>query len=138
MAFQLRNINRTDELVSSNDKCASKPHPSANLLMTRKPLQEVDGITVDKRCQITEYQFSKCVTGIQETGHSRHALVNKSSCYEMDGRRSSPCIGINSSLHRYTQNDSGAHPASVLMVPGQGGRSVKSSSHDRMPRTGKR
>jgi len=59
-------------------------------------------------CQITEYQFSKCVTGIQETGHSRHALVNKSSCNEMDGGGSSPCTSINSSLRHYVQNDTGA------------------------------
>jgi hypothetical protein len=59
-------------------------------------------------CQITEYQFSKCATGIQVTEHSRHALVNKSSCNEMDGRGSSPCISINCSLRRYVQNDSGA------------------------------
>jgi len=59
-------------------------------------------------CQITEYQFSKCATGIQETGHSRHALVNKSSCNEMDGRVSSPCTMINSSFRHYVQSDSGA------------------------------
>lgn len=59
-------------------------------------------------CQITEYQFSKCVTGTQETGHSRHVLVNKSSCNEMDGRGSSPRTSINSSLRHYAQNDSGA------------------------------
>jgi len=58
-------------------------------------------------CQITEYQFSKCATGLQETGHSGHAIVNKSSRNEMDGGGSSPCTSINSSLRHYVQNDSG-------------------------------
>ena len=52
--------------------------------------------------KLQNINFRKCVTGIQETGHSRHALVNKSSCYEMDSRRSSPCTSIkffSSSLH---------------------------------------
>ena len=90
-------------------------------------------------CQITEYQFSKCVTGIQETGHSRHALVNKPSCNEIDGRGSSPCTRINSSLRHYVQNDSGA--PSLLTngtVPGQGGRSAKSTTLNLKPRTGTR